>query len=90
MTNARHWGSKPIYRPRGIGSTVDVFQSGRTSICLLPHFERIIRFSNDFTDKPSGWLSTFTLLECVQARQCTSKHRTPFFRMFAKSMGGPV
>ena len=45
---------------------MDVFQSGRTSICRQPHFEHIIRFSNDFTDKPSGWPSTFTLLECVQ------------------------
>ena len=54
-----------------------------------PRLLHFIRVANDGTGRWPGWSSTFTSASWSQSRQVTNKCLTPFWRMFARSIGGP-
>jgi hypothetical protein len=62
-------------------------QFGLRSAPIIPHFVHTMRGPNDGTVRSLGRWSTFTITRCRQLWHWTSSDRTPFWRMFAKSIG---
>ena len=64
-------------------------QAGRVDIALPPHWLHRRRWPACGTNTVSGRASTLTSAACLQASQVAMTARTPFWRMFARLMGGP-